>query len=153
MERIKVKVANSKINRYALVDAEDFARINSVKWYLLKNRTKRYATARPSVLMHRLIMNPSKVEEVDHIDGNGLNNQKKNLRICSHSKNLRNRGKQLNNTSGFKGVYRPKTSKTWRAQITVNRKQMHLGSFNNKEDAYAAYCEACLKYHGEYGKV
>lgn len=89
--------------------------------------------------------------EIDHIDGNGLNNQKENLRICTRSENMRNRDKQADNLSGYKGVY--KKDNRYRAQITVEGKQIYLGSYQNIEDAVKAYNEASIKYHGKFSKT
>ena len=84
----------------------------------------------------------------DHIDGNSLNNSKSNLRICTNRENAYNRGKQSNNTSGYKGVY--KTGKTWVARIVVNSKILVLARSTNKLKLAKIYNEAALKYHGEF---
>jgi hypothetical protein len=90
---------------------------------------------------------------IDHIDGDGLNNCRSNLRAATVAQNQQNRGKPKNNSSGFKGVgWHKKTSK-WRAYIRVQRVQRHLGFFNTKEEAAEAYRQAAEKIHKEYANV
>lgn len=100
--------------------------------------------------MHRLIMNTPDGMVTDHIDGNGLNNQRKNLRICTHTENMANRKIHINNTSGYKGVTWSKQNNRWRSQIYLDSKNIFLGLFTDKEEAYKAYIKACKKYHKEF---
>ena len=92
-------------------------------------------------------------EQIDHIDGNGLNNRLDNLRAVSHAENQRNQRKYSNNTTGVVGVYWTKDRHKWRAMIAVNRKDIHLGYFTNKDEAVAARKAAELKYgfHSNHG--
>ncbi len=90
--------------------------------------------------------------EIDHINGNRLDNRFENLRECSRHQNLCNRGMQKNNKTGFKGVSYGKDGGI-RARIKVNRKEINLGVFATVEDASNAYIEANSKYHGEFGRV
>mgnify|MGYP000246947637 CR=1 FL=1 len=103
--------------------------------------------------MHRLIMNVEKDFFIDHVDGCSLNNQKNNLRMCTHAENMRNKKLPINNTSGFKGVYWHKHTKKWMGFIRINTKQLHLGLFSNAIDGAKAYNEAAIKYHGEFAKL
>lgn len=89
--------------------------------------------------------------ETDHVDGDKLNNQRSNLRICNGSQNQMNRGIQKSSTTGFKGVSPLRNQ--FRAQIYVNGRQYYLGSFETKALASAAYKEAVLKYHGEFARA
>jgi hypothetical protein len=100
-------------------------------------------------------MKPDKDMLIDHLDGNTFNNQKKNLRICTHSENMRNSKIPINNTSGYKGVSLIKNTITekWMATIRFNNKKNYLGSFNDPVDAARAYNEAALKYHGEFAHI
>jgi len=138
----------------ALVDDEDFEFCSKINWRVLIQQKRRYAyDANCNASMHLFIMNTPKGMVIDHIDGNGLNNQKSNLRICTQKQNSRNRGKSSNNKSGYKGVSRIKSSKKipkWVAQIFVDRKNIYLGSFLTKEQAYKKYCEAAIFYHKEF---
>lgn len=143
---------------YTLVDDKDYGELSAFKWYARKNGNTFYAARslkvvgkQTTVLMHAQIMKTPKVMVTDHIvPGNGLNNQRSNLRVCTQSQNLMNQGSQLNNTSGFKGVTWHKGAKKWQAQIRVNKKHINLGLFPTKELAYEAYVEACEKYHGAF---
>jgi hypothetical protein len=146
---------------HAKVDDDDFDRISKSSWYL-HSMTKKsklvYASRKlpnygKDVSMHRIIMEAEKGQHVDHINGDGLDNRKENLRLCCHSENLRNRGKNVNNTSGFKGVVKQKNGKPWSAEITVNYKHIHLGTFKTKIEAAKAYNVAALKYHGEFARL
>lgn len=100
--------------------------------------------------LHRAILNASSDKQVDHIDGNKLNNSKSNLRLCTNSENSRNtrpkRGK-------YKGVYFDKKRGQWVAQITVDRKCTSLGSYLSPEDAALAYNEAAKSLHGEFAYI
>ena len=147
--------------KYALVDDEDFDFLNQWKWHWHDDRGGGYAerACRESgkskhIKMHRLLLKIPSGFEPDHIDGNGLNNQKLNLRIATASQNQINRGKQKNNTSGFKGVYlRRDRKKRWRAQIKFHRIIKHIGYFSSKEEAALAYNKAAVEYFGEFAKL
>lgn len=103
--------------------------------------------------MHRLIMHCPKNKQVDHIDGNGLNNQKCNLRIVTQQQNGWNRGTSGKNRSGYKGVCWLKQNRKWLAKIVVNYDAKSLGYFNSKKDAARAYNIAAKKYFGEFAKL
>lgn len=90
------------------------------------------------------------VDDVDHINGVKDDNRYANLRECSHSNNLLNRGAPSNCSSGQKGVYWHSTNKRWIAKATVRRKATHLGSFEVLEDAIAAYHAFARKEHGAF---
>lgn len=105
--------------------------------------------------LHRFITGCPDGMVVDHINGNGLDNRRENLRVCTQSENLRNRKMHQNNASGFKGVFfdpAPR-SKPWRSRITVSGKRFNIGRFDTPEEAYAAYCKASLEKHGEFSRV
>ena len=89
-------------------------------------------------------------EEVDHIDGNGLNNTRKNLRLATKAQNMANSRKRSDNTSGFKGVCWHEQSGKWRAYIMVGGQQIYLGLFPNVDDAHAAYCAAAEIHFGQF---
>lgn len=144
-------------NRVALVSDEDFEDLNQFKWYTMKRRNTSYAYRykmtngkQMKILMHIQIMQTPKRMETDHRDLDGLNNQRSNLRICTPSENRMNRGRQKNNTSGYKGVFWCEPAKKWRAQIAANRKTIHLGLFTDKQVAYKVYITACQKLHKEF---
>jgi hypothetical protein len=144
-------------NEFALIDDEDFDLVGLVGWhchvdkYAVRNYRKRDG-AQGLLLMHRIIMNCPDSMQVDHIDGNGLNNQKSNLRICTQSQNKKNKRRASNNTSGYKGVYIEKENYI-RSYITFNGKRIVLGWFSNVIDAAKAYDEAAKLYFGEFAKL
>jgi len=88
--------------------------------------------------------------QIDHIDGGKANNRFSNLREATHAQNKSNTPVQQNNTSGYKGVSHKNRKSPWVARIMFAGKSVWLGSFQTKELAYAAYCEAADKHHGEY---
>lgn len=87
---------------------------------------------------------------IDHINGDGGDNRISNLRLATESQNCQNRRMRSNNTSGFKGVYFYKASKTWRASISFEKKRILIGNFPTPEKAAAAYDEAAQKLFGQY---
>lgn len=106
--------------------------------------------------LHRIIAERMEFhisDQIDHIDGNKLNNQRNNLRSATSSQNAINSKKPKNNTSGYKGVSWSKKSKKWRAQICFEGKQIHLGFFDDSKDAANAYDKAALKYFGEFARL
>lgn len=92
-------------------------------------------------------------QEIDHIDGDGLNNSLANLREATKSQNMCNQGANRRNTSGFKGVSWHNGDRKWRARIRLNNCYKFLGNFDSPEAAYAAYCKAAAELHGEYARV
>lgn len=105
-----------------------------------------------ALLAHRVIwkmMRGSDPIEIDHKDGDPLNNRLANLRNATRAQNNRNRGRKRR--GGYRGVS-PAGSR-WRAQICVNGRLRHLGCFREPEAAYAAYVEAARKYFGEFARL
>jgi len=124
------------------VDDEDYEEVTKIKWRALKDKTTTYAVYSPQkgaiVRMTRLIMGmPTEGYVIDHIDGNGINNQKSNLRFVTKRQNSQNR--HHHKTSIYPGVYRHKNNSMFRAEIRIMGKRKHLGWFKNEEDAYNAY--------------
>jgi HNH endonuclease/AP2 domain len=91
--------------------------------------------------------------ELDHINHDPSDNRIENLRLATNSQNMANRPAQINNTSGFKGTTFHKQRRKWQAQITVNKKVLHLGLFKTPEAAHAAYVLATQALHGEFARA
>jgi hypothetical protein len=91
--------------------------------------------------------------EVDHIDGDGLNNTRSNLRVVTKTQNMQNRRINKNNTSGHKGVAWDKESQKWMAYISSHGVRRNLGRFETPEQAAAAYLKGSLELHGEFGRT
>jgi hypothetical protein len=91
--------------------------------------------------------------EVDHQDGNRLNNRWSNLRQATPSENRMNKGMRSDNTSGRKGVCLDRRSKRWQAQVMLSKKRHHLGYFDTPEEAHAAYVEAARRLHGKFART
>lgn len=92
-------------------------------------------------------------QQIDHINGVGSDNRISNLRLASHTENMRNTRKRADNTSGFKGVSHAKHAKRWRAKIQSHQKQRYLGCFDTPEEAHAAYCKAAAELYGEFANT
>lgn len=156
----KIKLSQEQ---FALVNDEDFERLNAFKWhatwdpnsktYYAQRMSSRVNGKQHTILMHREIMGAKPNDQVDHIDHNGLDNQRKSLRLCTRSQNKANQRMRVDNTSGFKGVSWYKRHGKWRARIMVKRKALHLGLFINKIDAALAYDRAAIKELGPYAKT
>jgi hypothetical protein len=154
---IEIPLTQGKV---ALIDDEDWILISRFDWFAHEEKSLWYAHssvkrrdgARTTIKMHRLILGARAGQRVDHRDGNGLNNQRDNLRLATQMQNTQNQRRKSNNTSGYKGVCRWKTSR-WQAYITVHKKRIPLGLFNNKEDAARAYDNAARQHFGEFAKL
>lgn len=155
------KIALSR-GKFALVDDEYFDLVSKYKWCCYEDCNTFYASRgvwnkstkrTSSISMHRFIMNPVNNVQVDHINGDGLDNRKSNLRIVTRSQNIQNSRKRKDNKAGYKGVYWLKPNNRWRALITVNGKRVSLGLFDDRESAGKAYEVASKKYYGEYARV
>ena len=150
-------------NKVALVDDEDFERLNQFKWcaawdgynWYAVRHSHRIAGNRKLIRMHREIMNAPKHIQVDHRNGDGLFNCKKNLRLCTNQENQFNRNRaNKNNMLDIKGVAWIEKKKKFRSRIQINGKTIHLGYFNVMGDADSAYRIAEEKYFGEFaGRV
>ena len=143
----------------AIVDAEDFEWLSQYKWQAKWDKCKKgyYATTGRLILksfnttiMHRVIIGAKKGEIVDHIDGNGLNNTKSNLRIVTRTENAINHRIRSDNTSSVTGVRFRKDVNKWYAFISINNKETFLGSFVNFNEAVEARRNAEKKHYGDF---
>ena len=141
----------NNVKAITIIDIEDVARVLLYKWHLDNLGYVRSNKLKCS--LQRYIMNGEKGFIFDHKNQQPLDNRKDNLRLCSSCDNQRNRAKQINNTSGFKGVSLIKTTGLWRAQIGVAGKTLNLGHFVSKIEAFACYEKAALKYHKSFART
>jgi hypothetical protein len=143
----------------AVIDAADVPLVDGRNWSAAVQRNARgqvrtvYAFHKAKsacTMLHRAIIGAPDGAFVDHINGNGLDNRRSNLRLADKVQNGANSGIRVNNTSGFKGVNRH--GDLWRAKINVLGKTHHLGLFPTAEQAAAAYAAASLKFHGDFAR-
>jgi len=155
----EIKLTQGKV---AIADDSDFEYLNQFKWHAACPDDKWYARrALPHApggkqkhitMQDDLLGKPPKGMEIDHKDGNGLNNKRDNIRVCTHHQNLMNKAGH-GETSKFKGVTRRKGMNKYRASIGFFGKVIHLGYFKKEEDAAIAYNNAALKYFGDFAKL
>lgn len=142
-----------------LVDDEDFEWLSQWKWCARKGASGKFYAARSqwdsdtkknkTIIMARVIVGAKKGEEVDHKNGNTLDNRRRyNLRLCTPTQNRHNVGLSRRNTSGYKGVAFRKNSRKWEARM-----YLYLGSFNLKEEAARAYDKKAIELFGEFAKL
>ena len=145
----------------ALVDDEDFSDLIQYRWWAVKGRYTYYASRRlgcntnTKIDMHRHIMKPGLQDKIDHKDGNGLNCQKENMRVCTNQQNCLNRKPDKECRSSFKGV-RPSSlneNPRWRADISFNGHHYYLGSYDLEKDAALAYNQKAMELCGEFARL
>lgn len=149
---IKIPLTKGK---FAVIDDDDYDKIAGYKWCFAKagyaaSRKKNYGE---QVLMHRIILNAGKTQSVDHKNGNGLDNRKNNIRLCSHQQNMMNRKMPCHNTSGYKGVTWDKQMKKWRAQLRHSKTNSYVGLFSNIVEAAKEYDKKAREVFGEYART
>lgn len=147
--------------KFAIVDDELFDELSRFKWSAMQSHKTFYAIRistvdgkRLSILMHREVMRllgePAS-DTVDHIDRNGLNNVRANLRHATYAEQNRNQARRTKNSSGYIGVCRD--GKRWKARIRVEYQQISLGTFNDPFSAAWVRDEAAKRYHGQYASL
>ena len=139
--------------RFAIVDAEDYEWLNQHKWHICKSHRSIYAgrnSKRRLIRMHRVLLNAPPGRIVDHRDGNGLNNRKHNLRLCTHQENNYNKRPYLGTTSRFKGVFWHKRENKYSAGIRKNGKRYYLGCYHDEIEAAVVYDIKAMELFGEF---
>lgn len=142
----------------ALVDLADLGLVSPFNWSALctphghayAQRSVTVDRVTRAILMHRLIMECPQGMVIDHINGNGLDNRRANLRICTHNDNMKNQVVHRINRLQAKGVWLPKGRSRYRAAITFNGRKIRLGSYDTVEEAAAAYKGAAKALGGEF---
>lgn len=147
--------------KVALIDDADLPLVSGFRWHAF--RPSKFGcyyagTGQPRVYMHRLIMGAAPGEEVDHCNGDGLDNRRSNLRLTTHALNMANQRPRQGTSSRFKGVsryHRPRANgqPCWQAYIKVQGHRRNLGYFDIEEDAARAYDAAALATWGEYARL
>ncbi len=148
MKRIKLTQG-----KFTIVDNEDYEWLNQWKWYAAKGVVTFYAKRCPNeriIIMHRVIMNTPHGMDTDHKNGNGLDNRKCNLRICTRSQHHHNRKPKKGK---YKGVSRGGQVGKWQARITTSGKRTSLGFFNSKKAAAKAYNQKAVELFGEFARL
>jgi len=156
----EIELSQGKV---ALVDDEDYEWLNQWGWYALRQRYNWYAvrmigsrrTRRGLLAMHKIVLAPRKGMVTDHINHNGLDNRRCNLRECTTAENVRSSLKRMPNAiSQYKGVTKNvQQSKKWIAQIVVNRQRIYLGVHEDEIEAARAYDRAALEHFGEFASL
>lgn len=144
----EIKLTKGKV---ALVDDEDYVRLQLYNWHLLGGKYAARYTPTGSRLMEKDVMEVMDNVMLDHKDMNPLNNQRTNLRVANKSRNSQNRGLQSNSTSGYKGVCASKGK--WQAHIKYHGQKVNLGTYVDKKEAAHAYNVAAKKFFGEFARL
>lgn len=145
---------------YAKIDEEDFELVAAIHWGLLRsvgNEHLQYAcgwkTGVGTVSLHRLVMRAAKGQRIDHINGDGLDCRKSNLRFCTHSENMANRSKSRSAPSSkYLGVYFDRSKSRYIAEVNKNGNRFR-GTSKSEMTAARKYNDLALKHHGEFARL
>lgn len=136
-----------------LVDHQDMALVASLSWSWSNNKNTQYASCRTSPwrgqLAHRMILGAPEGVQVDHRNGNGLDNRRANLREATHSQNCCNTRPRKDRSSKYRGI-RLAPSGAFVAKISINGKRLHLGTFKTDKEAALAFDKAAKEHRGEF---
>lgn len=138
---------------FAIVDADDYEKLSQYKWQVEIKRSVCYAhrtEGKKTISMHRQILNAPPGMYCDHINHNGLDNRKANLRLCTPQQNSFNQRPRPNCTSKYKGVFWSQRASKWRAEIKHNGRIVHIGYFEDEAEAAIAYDDYAIDLFGEF---
>ena len=146
---------------YAIVDAQDYHRLRQRKWQVQTGTCTYYATStvfikgkRRRIWMHRCLLNPPQGKVIDHINGNGLDNRRANLRVCTYAQNCCNRRLPATAASIYRGVTKSRTpDRPWLASIYVNYKKIKIGTYLSEIEAAKAYDRTARRYRGAFARA
>jgi hypothetical protein len=142
--------------KFAKVDDSDFDMLSKYKWHyggywkITGYAARRNGKYGETIMMHRVVLNTKDKRQIDHKNGDKLDNRKENLRLCTRSQNLANSKIRINNTSGFKGICWYEDRKKWFTYINCQKKRYCLGYFSSKLDAALAYNKKSAELFGEF---
>lgn len=143
--------------KFALVDDEDYEEIDKHTWVVGSHGYAQrgvYQEGKTTIiLLHRKIIGAQKGQIVDHINRDKLDNRRSNLRIANQAQNMRNCDVRKTNTSGYKGVHWHKQNQKWKVEITKDYKNIHIGTFDDLEEAARAYDAMAVKLFGEFARL
>jgi hypothetical protein len=158
---MEIDIHSPKYGKHiVLIDDLDYNLIKDFKLSVAKRKYTFYVTVSfgkisKQKLLHRYLLNlNNRNQMVDHVNGNGLDNRRENLRIFKNNQNTRNAGKhKTNSSSKYKGVSWCNTRNKWEANIKVNYKKKFLGYFESEIEAAKKYNIAAIKYFGEFARI
>ena len=160
---IIIKYIELTQNQIAIVDADVFEELNKYKWYADRDGNTFYARRAYTdengnlhrIRMHREILNVlnNAAIKIDHINGNGLDNRRSNLRYATDAENRYNRSGNKNATSKYKGVSWDKEKRKWRAKLQLNGKCIHIGYYADEKKAAIEYNKMAIRRFGEFAKL
>lgn len=140
-----------------IIDKEDYEKIKKLQlvYWQKVGKDAKYINClsknRPTGALHRIVMDATKGQFIDHINRDGLDNRKTNLRVATYGQNHSNSRVRKDSLTGYKGVTNQKG--VYRVIITSNKKDYYLGQFRNIIDAARAYDKAAKKFHGEFART
>jgi len=148
----KIKLTQGQ---YTIVDNSDFKRLSAFKWRFSEYaiRSIKSGPTQKTITLHSEVLKPKQGFTIDHINGNRLDNRKRNLRHVTFSQNCQNSKLRRHNTSGYRGVSWHKNSEQWVARIIYQGRTYHCGMFKSIIDAAKSYNKMAKKLYGKYAKI
>lgn len=157
-----MKIIQLTQNKIALVDDSDYDDLNKYKWRAINTNGKNWYAIRSAIgkgnwkeniYMHRQIMNIENNFQIDHINNDGLDNRRENLRVCTLKENQHNQRISSRNTTGYKGVHKCRNKGLVSDKWTASIKSKYIGMFDSPIKAALAYDNMAIKLFGEFAKT